>query len=208
MPLGAGLLIITLVTALGGIWQYGGQLNQQLSAKPQAPAAQLAASHSGATTKSAAGSGPGTTTTSPSPSGGQTSTTTYGIINSPASTQTGGTSAATGSSSNYDQSDATTRTVISVRLNVDGRGAGTVKLTSGSDQCDVLSQALAEGVISNLDMRYDSQLHTEGVYVINGIGSPDTVWWTYTVNGQAPPYGCSYVTAHNGDSVNWQYVKS
>jgi hypothetical protein len=56
-------------------------------------------------------------------------------------------------------------------------------------------------------MRYNSQWGTEGVYVVNGIGDPNVVWWTYTVNGSAPPYGCGYVTVHDGDSVNWRYVK-
>ncbi|MGH7192730.1 MAG: DUF4430 domain-containing protein [Candidatus Saccharimonadales bacterium] len=205
MPLGAGLLIITLITALGGIWQYGGQLDGQLSARPQASAAQLTAAHQNTASKSA-GSGSGTA--GALSSGNQTGTTAYGTVSLPVATGAGRTGSGASSGPAYSQTDSTTRTVISVRLTINGHGGGTVKLTSGSDQCDVLSQALAEGVISSLDMRYDSSLHTEGVYVIDGIGSPDTVWWTYTVNAQAPPYGCSYVTAHNGDSVNWQYVKS
>lgn len=204
-PLGAGLLIITMVTALGGLWNYQNELNDQLSAKPQAVITGLSLANqtqhkpdSGTAAGSASGgaAGPGQAT-------GNDSSLMSGSVAVPV-----GTSAPAQKSSNDGPAAISPSSVISVSLSVDGRAQGSVKMPSGSNQCDVLSQALAEGVISSLDMRYISQYGTEGVYVINGLGDPDTVWWTYTVNGTPPPYGCGYMPARNGDSVNWQYIKS
>ena len=201
-PLGAGLLIITLITALGGLWQYQGELDGKLSAKPLAPVSRLTASHQAVpgTVNSGEAGAPESQTDGATPraSGGS------GIV------QSGHTGSTGSAASSYGQpgTQADPQSVISVSLSVNGHAKGTVRLASGGSQCDVLSQALAEGVISSLDMRYSQSYGTEGVYVIDGQGDHDVVWWTYQVNGHAPPYGCGYTTAHAGDSVNWQYVKS
>ncbi len=201
-PLGAGLLIITLITALGGLWQYQGELDGNLSAKPLVPVSQLPASQQDA--PGIAGSDKA------GASRNQTDGLTPRAVTGSAAAQAshGGSTGPAGMSYSQPGTSAAPQTVISVSLSVNGHAKGTVRLASGGSQCDVLSQALAEGVISSLDMRYSQAYGTEGVYVIDRQGDHDVVWWTYQVNGHSPPYGCGYTTAHDGDSVNWQYVKS
>lgn len=96
---------------------------------------------------------------------------------------------------------------ITVSLTINDTFKGNVSLTEGSSQCDVLQQALADGLIGSLDMRYSSRYKTFGVYIIDGIGGNNAVWWTYKVNDKSPPVGCSSVKAHDGDSVLWEYQK-
>lgn len=197
--LAAGLLIVTLLTALSGLLNYNQELANQ-------PAAKLTAGLSG----KAAGFISANKVTNPSANSSSAKI---------SSTATGGYRAATNRSGSPASTSATTAaansqpaaapaaqpSAISVTLSVNGSGKGQVRLTAGSNQCDVLTQARAEGVISSLNMRYNSQYGSEAVYVIDGIGDPGTVNWTYAVNGTPPPYGCSFAQAHNGDSVNWQY---
>lgn len=57
-------------------------------------------------------------------------------------------------------------------------------------------------------MRYNNDLGSYGVYQINGIGKDNAIWWTYTVNGQSPSQGCSYIKANNNDKVEWKYIGS
>jgi uncharacterized protein DUF4430 len=203
-PLGAGLLIITLITALGGLWQYQGELDGKLAAEPLAPVSQLAASHQNVPSGAAGSDKAGV---SQNQTGGATS---RNVVGSSGPAQSGRTGSTGPAATSYGQpgTPANPQTVISVSLSVNGHAKGVVRLASGGSQCDVLSQALAEGVISSLDMRYSQSYGTEGVYVIDGQGDHDVVWWTYQVNGHAPPYGCGYTTAHDGDSANWQYVKT
>lgn len=94
---------------------------------------------------------------------------------------------------------------FTVSLSVNGSGVGDVTLEEGANQCDVLTQAQEQGKISNLLMKYDNSLGTYGVYQINGMGKETSVWWVYNVNGQSPSQGCSYISAKNGDSVEWEY---
>lgn len=97
---------------------------------------------------------------------------------------------------------------ITVGLTVNDTFKGNVSVPPGSNQCDVLTQALASGIIASLDMRYYAQYKTQGVFKIDGQGDSGAVWWAYKVNGKSPPYGCSYVQAKEGDSVKWEYVRS
>lgn len=99
-------------------------------------------------------------------------------------------------------------TTLDVKLSVNGAYAGTLSLSPGANQCDVLSLALQKGLISSLDMRYSSAQKSMGIYKINGIGDPDSIWWVYTVNGKSPPLGCSGIKVGDGDSVNWKYIKN
>jgi len=39
-------------------------------------------------------------------------------------------------------------------------------------------------------------------------GKETSVWWTYTVNGQSPDQGCSFIKTKNNDSVEWKYIGS
>lgn len=97
---------------------------------------------------------------------------------------------------------------VTVNLSVNGSNKGSLSLSPAANQCDVLSSALASGIISSLEMRYNSNFGSMGVYVIDGLGDSSSVWWTYTVNGKSPPLGCSGIKVHPGDNINWQYVKN
>jgi hypothetical protein len=200
-PLVAGLLILTLATALGGLWHYGYELDHQPSSGHVAAASAEAA----ALQKTAAAAGSNAVTNAAA-SGGNNGPGASGRTAASTAAARGTSAAASPAASQSAAQSAPA--MVGVALSVNHQGRGTVRLTAGSNQCDVLSQALNQGLISSLDMRYSDQYHTQGVYVIDGLGDPGTVWWTYTVNGSPPPYGCAYVTVHNGDSVNWQYVKS
>jgi hypothetical protein len=200
-----GLVILTLFTTLGGLRHYQGELADQLSQPQTAGNAKQAVQKlpgvTGTTT-------PGQTLAGNNQQSIPTSTkrTSGGVAGKTiASSAVPANKVATASQSAAATSQSA---IISVNLSVNGQAKGTVKLPGGSTQCDLLAQALTDGNISSLDMRYSSEYGTEAVYVIDGVGDPGSVWWTYTVNGHPPPYGCAYITAHSGDSVNWQYVKN
>lgn len=106
-----------------------------------------------------------------------------------------------GSISNPPQQDT------HVTLYINNVNKGQIHLDSGMSQCQVLSQALQQGAIQSLDMRYSEQYNTMAVYVINGLGEANEIWWAYRVNGKPPPFGCSKMIAQNGDQVVWSYVK-
>lgn len=95
-----------------------------------------------------------------------------------------------------------------IKVSINGSSNFSVSVDDGANQCDVLNKALADGKISSLNMRYDSNYGTYAVCQINGIGKENSVWWTYTVNGQSPNQGCSYIKAKNGDLVEWKYIGS
>ena len=106
------------------------------------------------------------------------------------------------------QSTPASNSQVTATLMVNSTVQGVVKLAAGSNQCDVLSQALADGVISQLTMKYDSRYKSHGVYQINGQGDANSVWWVYEVNNQKVPRGCDGVTVHDGDTANWKYIRS
>ncbi len=98
--------------------------------------------------------------------------------------------------------------VIHVNLNLIPGSNFSVTVNEGSNQCDVLSQALEQGKISSLNMRFDPNYNSKAVYQINGVGKENSVWWTYKVNGQSPSQGCSLTKANNGDNIEWEYKGS
>lgn len=95
-----------------------------------------------------------------------------------------------------------------VQLSINGGGSLSVEVSDGNNQCDVLSKALEQGKISQLNMRYDSNYGSYAVYQINNLGSESTVRWVYKVNGQSPNLGCSYIKANSGDNIEWSYQGS
>lgn len=95
-----------------------------------------------------------------------------------------------------------------VNVSINGSSSFTVSVNDGLNQCDVLNKALAEGKISSLNIRYDQNFGTYAIYQINGVGKENSVWWTYTVNGQSPNQGCSFIKAKNNDNVEWSYIGS
>lgn len=95
---------------------------------------------------------------------------------------------------------------VTVSLNIEDNFAGKVTLPAGGNHCDVLTQALKDGIISSLEMRYSEAHKSYGVYVINGVGNSSNIWWAYKVNGRSPPLGCSHIKVNSGDSIKWEYV--
>lgn len=95
---------------------------------------------------------------------------------------------------------------LKVSVSVDGSPSFEVSANEGSNQCDVLSQALVEGKISSLIMRYNDALGSNGIFVINGIGLADQVWWVYEIDGKSVPYGCSKSVVKGGERVSWKYL--
>ena len=115
----------------------------------------------------------------------------------------------TNSSGNSSQTNSNSSTQsLEVSVSITNSPGFTFSIPTGSTQCDVLSHALSEGKISSLNMRYNNDLGSYGVYQINGIGKDNAIWWTYTVNGQSPSQGCSYIKANNNDKVEWKYIGS
>ena len=82
----------------------------------------------------------------------------------------------------------------------------TINLPSGSEHCEVLNQALADGKIKDLDMRFNEEYKTNSVFVINGLGKTDSPWWVYKINGADAPAGCSQVKVNQGDKILWEYL--
>ena len=76
------------------------------------------------------------------------------------------------------------------------------------NHCQVLEAALAQGKLSSLNLKFFPSLSSYAVYQINGLGDTNQVWWTYSVNGQQPPYGCSQVMVNQGDVIHWTYAGS
>lgn len=100
-----------------------------------------------------------------------------------------------------------TASKIQVNLSINGQGFD-LSLEPGKNQCEVLSEALAQGKIQSLNMKYDENLKSYAIYQINEIGKENSVWWVYEVNGQSPSQGCSYIKANNGDQIKWRYIGS
>lgn len=197
----SGLAIVGLLTALGGILHYGNEIshNSEISIENTLEEQETElAEKTGSASKKTSRSNNHSNRNSNGSYGNSTSSPQLQAASSTTAGGTGSSSSTPGSKVSY----------VKVFLSVNGNPKGNVTLKSGSNHCQVLSQAYAVGLISSLDMRYNSQYKTYGVYVIDGIGDPSSVWWVYKVNGQSPPYGCSYMKVHGGDSVNWQYLKN
>lgn len=95
-----------------------------------------------------------------------------------------------------------------VTVSINSGSAFTISVNQDSNQCDVLNNALSQGKISSLNMRYDETYETNAVYQINGIGKENSVWWVYTVNGKSGVSGCSQMKVNNNDSIEWKYIGS
>jgi hypothetical protein len=93
-----------------------------------------------------------------------------------------------------------------ISLKINDLSVGSIDVSQGANQCDVLSQALLQGKIQSLNMRYNNDLGTNAVYQINGIGKENSVWWTFKVNGQSPSQGCSYIKVGSNDNAEWSYI--
>jgi len=99
-----------------------------------------------------------------------------------------------------------TKQNVKVSLSINGSPVGQIDMTSDQNQCDVLSEALSQKKIKSLDMRYNKDFKTSVVYLVNGIGKKDSIWWGFKVNGKLPDQGCSYIKVKNGDNTDWSYL--
>lgn len=95
---------------------------------------------------------------------------------------------------------------LKVSLSINDAPVGQIDMKSNQNHCDVLSEALSQKKIKGLDMRYNKDFKTSVVYLINGIGKKDSVWWGFKVNGKSPDQGCSYIKVKNGDISDWSYL--
>lgn len=99
-----------------------------------------------------------------------------------------------------------TKQNVKASLSINGSPVGQIDMTSDQNQCDILTQALEQKKIKSLDMRYNKDFKTSVVYLVNGIGKKDSIWWGFKVNGKLPDQGCSYINVKNGDSTDWSYL--
>lgn len=190
----AGLVVVGLLTALGGVWQYQTEIVQ---ANTSTKFTKAGAGSISAVQSPSSGSALRTPKFNPDPT-----------ARKPQNTTAQPNSATLVPGPSDASSSLASPGMVLVSLSVNGIHKGSVALLGTSNHCDVLTHALTNGLISNLVMPYNSQYKTYGVYVVDGIGEVGAVWWTYQVNGKSPPFGCSLQTVHDGDSVNWQYIKS
>lgn len=95
-----------------------------------------------------------------------------------------------------------------VNVSVNGAPSFAVLVNEGANQCDVLTKALEQNKITQLNMRYESNYQSNAVYQINNIGKENSVWWVYKVNGISATKGCSFIKSNKGDSILWEYKGS
>jgi hypothetical protein len=99
-------------------------------------------------------------------------------------------------------------THLQLTLQIDNDPPFDLEVDSPKNHCQVLEAALAQGKLSSLNLKFFPSLSSYAVYQINGLGDTNQVWWTYSVNGQQPPYGCSQVMVNQGDVIHWTYAGS
>lgn len=199
--LSIGLLFITVLTAGAGIVHHNYELAHQssLSDKKQATSSDTKTEKSSASTTEQSVLGQTSPQNPDSKPVSKSKSSTKPQV--PASTQPATSAPAT------NTPNSPTASTVSTQLSVNGAAKGLVTIAANSNHCEVLSQALRNGQINSLDLRYSTQYGTYAVYMIDGVGDSNAVWWTYKVNGSSPPYGCSQMKVKNGDSVHWEYVK-
>ena len=95
---------------------------------------------------------------------------------------------------------------LQLTLQIDNDPPFNLEVDSPKNHCQVLEAALAQGKLSSLNLKFFPSLSSYAVYQINGLGDTNQVWWTYSINGQQPPYGCSQVMVNQGDVIHWTYA--
>ncbi len=197
----SGLAIVGLLTALGGILHYDNEIsnNSEISIENtfKEQEAELAEKTTAASKKTSGSNNYSNESSNGSYEDSAGSPQLQAATSSSTASRAGSSNSGSGRNVSY----------VKVFLSVNGSPKGSVTLKSTANQCDVLRQAYSNELISSLTMKYNSQYKTYGVYVIDGIGDPNSVWWVYTVNNRSQ-LGCSYVKVNGGDVVNWQYIKN
>lgn len=95
---------------------------------------------------------------------------------------------------------------LQLTLQIDNDPPFNLEVDSPKNHCQVLEAALAQGKLSSLNLKFFPSFSSYAVYQINGLGDTNQVWWTYSINGQQPPYGCSQVMVNQGDVIHWTYA--
>ena len=98
--------------------------------------------------------------------------------------------------------------VNQITVSINNSPSFEVQVSPEADHCQVLTQALETGKITSLTMEYNETYKSYAVYQINDIGHPNQVFWTYQVNNNNPPLGCSHIKTENNDVVVWTYIGS
>ncbi|MBI2033216.1 MAG: hypothetical protein HYT10_02005 [Candidatus Levybacteria bacterium] len=84
----------------------------------------------------------------------------------------------------------------------DGNGSFTVKFRENSTPCSILTDAKNEGKIRSVTItHYDAPLNSDYVKEINGFSDN----WTFSINSETKPMGCSQYILGKGNTVIWKY---
>lgn len=194
----SGLIIVGLLTALGGILHYG----NELSSNSETSIADASKGQDNEPAEKLGEKNKETSSNQTDPANGSTEFYSNNL-SSPELRQAGGSSARGTNAQNTDSRIS----YIKASLNINGAYRGTMTLKSPAYQCDVLRQAQAKGLLT-VDMS-NKEFGQYVVYVIDGAGDKNhqRIEWTYKVNGSLAPLGCQYMPVKNGDSINWEYIK-
>lgn len=77
-----------------------------------------------------------------------------------------------------------------------------VAITGNTNPCSILNSAKDEGKIHSVTIQhYDAPLNSDYVKELNGYSNN----WTFKLNGDQKPTGCSNYNLNKGDTVTWQY---
>lgn len=192
----SGLVIMSLLTALGGILHYGSEIKSYEAASAETlkeQKEQLNQNSKDADKKASANQASTTDSSSRYINGSAYAT----------GDNSGGPASSTYSGSSSVHSKTS---YVKVSLSIEGIYIGNITLKAPAYQCDVLRQAQARGLLS-VDMS-NKEYGQYVVYVINGIGdkSHQRIEWVYKINGSLAPRGCQYMPVKNGDSINWENI--
>jgi hypothetical protein len=92
---------------------------------------------------------------------------------------------------------------IKIEINKpDGNSSFTLTYHDGKNPCSILNDAKTEGKIQSVTItHYGAPLNSDYVKEINGYQDH----WTFAVNGETKPTGCSNYTLTKGNIVTWKY---
>jgi hypothetical protein len=110
----------------------------------------------------------------------------------------------TSSPSNTPQPQPTAQIqTITLQINTpDSSASHTVTYSEGRNPCTVLNDAKSEGKITSATIAYyGPPLNSDYVKELNGFQDN----WTFSLNGEGKPTGCSNYKVNNGDTVTWKF---
>ncbi|MGH7246108.1 MAG: DUF4430 domain-containing protein [Candidatus Levyibacteriota bacterium] len=100
------------------------------------------------------------------------------------------------------QQSTTPATVTLVIHEPNGTITDALVFHDGLNPCSLVSSAKDQGKIASVTIKtYGPPLNSDYVQEINGYQNN----WTFSLNGNTEPKGCSNYTLSNKDTVTWQY---